>query len=242
MTADTRTGKSHHRELPRAPNPKRSSWIRDSKLGLACLALFLVFLAAQSLTGWTQRNHEAQEHGEARISYPHYLTTGHFYEATFENWESEFLQMASYVMLTVFLIQRGSAESRKPDDGEGTDDDPSAHRDDPDAPWPVRRGGLWLRLYENSLFLAFVALFLLSMLGHALGGIAELNSERASHGQPPMSLLEFVRTSEFWFQSFQNWQSEFLAVFAIVTLSIFLRQRGSPESKPVSAPHRDTGS
>lgn len=150
--------------------------------------------------------------------------------------------MASYVMLTAFLVQKGSAESKDPGADESVDEDPARHRLDPDAPWPVRRGGVWLTLYENSLFLAFVVLFLLSMLGHALGGVAELNAERASHGQGPLSVVEFVRTAEFWFQSFQNWQSEFLAMFAIVVLSIFLRQKGSPESKPVHSSNAATRS
>jgi hypothetical protein len=224
-----------------ARDQHRRKWVRESKLGIACLVLFLAFLVAQSLTGWTEHNHDSEDHGEPTISYVHYLTTGHFYEATFENWESEFLQMAAYVMLTVYLVQKGSAESKDPDADESVDEDPELHRLDPDSPWPVRRGGVWLLLYENSLFIAFVALFLLSMLGHALGGVAEFNSERASHGQGAMSVLEFVRTSQFWFQSFQNWQSEFLAVFAIVVLSIFLRQKGSAESKPVHAPNSATG-
>ena len=106
------------------------------------------------------------------ISYPHYLTTGHLYEATFENWEEPVSTLAAYVMLTVFLVQRGSAESKGPGAHEEVDDDPAAHRSDPAAPWPVRRGGWWLKLYENSLFIVFFVLFLLSMLGHALGGVA----------------------------------------------------------------------
>jgi hypothetical protein len=227
---------------PTAPSRHRRTWTFNRKLSVAGLVLFFVFLVGQSLTGWNERNHDAEDHGEPTISYVHYLSTGHFYEATLENWESEFLQMAAYVMLTVFLVQKGSAESKDPDAEEDVDEEPELHRLDPDAPWPVRRGGLWLTLYENSLFIAFVVLFLLSMIGHALGGVAEFNSERASHGQGPMSVLEFVRTSQFWFQSFQNWQSEFLAVFAIVVLSIFLRQKGSPESKPVHAPNAETGS
>jgi hypothetical protein len=228
-------------QRPLANDRRRGGWARDSKLAIACLALFVVFLVGQTLTGWHERNHDAADHGEPSISLVHYLQTGHFYEATFENWESEFLQMAAYVMLTVFLVQKGSAESKDPDSDEDVDEDPARRRFDPDAPWPVRRGGLWLKLYENSLFVAFVVLFLLSMLGHALGGVAEINAERASHGQGPLSIVEFVRSAEFWFQSFQNWQSEFLAVFAIVVLSIFLRQKGSPESKPVHAPNSETG-
>jgi hypothetical protein len=221
---------------------RREPWWKQHSLGTVCFALFLGFWVAQSLTGWVDHNHDAQDHHEATISYARYLTTGDFYEATFENWESEFLQMAAYVMLTAFLVQRGSAESKDPDADSESDEDPDAHRGDPDAPWPVRRGGVWLRLYENSLFIAFAVLFIGSMIGHALGGTAAYNSEQAAHGGAAISVFEFVRTSAFWFQSFQNWQSEFLAVFCIVVLSIFLRHRGSPESKPVHAPHAKTGS
>ena len=210
-------------------------------LGLVCIAIFLVLLGAQILTGWRDHDNDARTHHQHGIGLAQYLTTGHFYEATFENWESEFLQAAAYVVLTVWLVQRGSAESKDPD-GDAVDDDPRRHRDDPDAPWPVRRGGVWLRLYENSLLVAFVVLFLGAVVGHALGGTAEYNAEAHQHHEPPISTLEFVRTSSFWFQSFQNWQSEFLAVGAIVGLSVVLRQRGSAQSKPVAAPNSATGS
>jgi hypothetical protein len=221
---------------------RQSSWLRNSKLAFACFAIFFVLLAAQSVTGWRERNNDAREHHESTISYGEYLTTGHFYEATFENWESEFLQMGAFVILTVFLIQKGSAESKKQRGGEEVDEDPAGHRNDPDAPWPVRRGGIWLTLYKNSLLIAFVVLFLGSMIGHALGGTAEYNADQKEHGEKTeLSVVEFVRTSEFWFQSFQNWQSEFLAVGSIVVLTVFLRQQGSAESKPVHTPHSSTG-
>ncbi|HKY14965.1 MAG TPA: DUF6766 family protein [Microthrixaceae bacterium] len=219
----------------------RSAWVRNSKLGLACFGLFILFLVAQSVTGWRSYDADQTEHGEATVSYPSYLTTGHFAEATFENWESEFLQMGAFVVLTAFLIQKGSSESKQEHD-DPHDEDPRFHRDDPDAPWPVRRGGWWLGLYEHSLFIAFVILFLGSMLGHAVGGAAEYSSEQVAHGQPAVSVWGFVRTSQFWFESFQNWQSEFLAVASIVVLTIFLRQRGSPESKPVHESVDATGS
>ena len=109
---------------------------------------------------------------------------------------------------------------------------------DRNAPWPVRRGGVALKIYENSLALAFVVLFVGSFIGHAVGGVKDYNAELAAHGERVVSTWGYVTGSRFWFESFQNWQSEFLAVFAIVVLSIFLRQRGSPESKPVAAPHR----
>ena len=220
--------------------PSATPWLRNSKLAAACFGIFAVLLLAQSLTGWKERNNDAVTHHGAQISYGEYLTTGHFYEATFENWESEFLQMAAFVVLTVFLVQKGSAESKRPD-GDDVDEDPARHRGDPDVPWPVRRGGVWLALYRNSLLIAFLVLFLGSMLGHAIGGTAEYNAEQVEHDEPQVSLVEYARSSEFWFQSFQNWQSEFLAVGSIVVLTIFLRQQGSSESKPVHAPHDQTG-
>ncbi len=143
------------------------SWVRNSKLGLVCLALFLLFWAAQAVTGWKEDNDDAVTHHEPEISFGEYLTTGHFWEATTENWESEFLQMGSFVLLTVFLIQKGSPESKRPG-GDDVDEDPRDKAADPDAPWPVRRGGLWLVLYENSLLIAFFGMFLAAIVLHAL--------------------------------------------------------------------------
>jgi hypothetical protein len=206
------------------------------------LGLFALFLFAQSVTGLNVYNDDQREHGEATISYPEYLRTGHFVEATFENWESEYLQMGAYVVFTVFLFQRGSSESKDPDKEEPVDEDPRQARDRDGIPWPVRYGGLPLKVYENSLSIALLLLFLFSFIAHAIGGAREYSQEQIAHGGHAVSTIEFLRTSEFWFQSFQNWQSEFLAVFSIVVLSVFLRQRGSPESKPVAAPHTETGS
>ena len=214
--------------------------LRDNALSVTMFGLFLVFLVAQSFAGFRSNNNDNQEQGKPRESYAKYLTSGAFVEATFENWESEFLQMGAYVLLTAWLIQKGSPESKKPD-GEASDADPRAERDNPDAPGPVRRGGLALTLYEHSLSTALFTLFLLSFVLHALGGHAEFNQQQLEHGQAAVSLWSFVTSSEFWFQSMQNWQSEFLAVAALTVLGIFLRQRGSPESKPVAAPHAQTG-
>jgi uncharacterized protein (DUF486 family) len=214
--------------------------LRDNALSLTMFGLFLVFLVAQSFAGFRSNNNDNQEHGQPPESYAEYLTSGAFVEATFENWESEFLQMGAYVLLTAWLIQKGSPESKKPD-GDEADADPRAERDNPDAPGPVRRGGLALTLYEHSLSIALFTLFLLSFVLHALGGHAEYNQQQLEHGQAAVSLWGFVTSSEFWFQSMQNWQSEFLAVATLTVLGIWLRQRGSPESKPVAAPHAQTG-
>jgi len=217
-------------------------FLRDNSLSITMFGLFFVFLLLQSITGWRTNNHENQEHRQPTESYAGYLASGHFVEATAENWESEFLQMAGYVVLTALLFQKGSPESKDPDGEELVDQDPREARDRPGVPGPVRRGGLALTLYEHSLSLAFATLFLLSFLFHAAGGHAEYNQQQLQHGEAPVSLLGFATSAEFWFQSFQNWQSEFLAVFALAVLGIFLRERGSPESKPVAAPHAETGS
>ena len=217
-------------------------FFRDNGLSITMLTLFILSLLGQTLTGHHEYNEDRQEHRQPEVTYSEYLTTGHFVEATFENWESEFLQMAAYVMLTAFLYQRGSSESKDPDKAEEeVDRDPSRARNRRDAPGPVRRGGIVLKLYENSLFIAFALLFLLSFARHAAGGVNEFNSEQREHGQPAITFWQYVAGSRFWFESFQNWQSEFLSVAAIVLLSIWLRQRGSPESKPVDAPHSETG-
>ncbi|HEX8161207.1 MAG TPA: DUF6766 family protein [Pyrinomonadaceae bacterium] len=214
-------------------------FFRDNGLSITMLTLFFFSLLGQSLTGHHEYNEDQREHRQPQVTYAEYLTTSHFVEATFENWESEFLQMAAYVMLTAFLFQRGSSESKDPDKKEEVDRDPSPSRRD--APWPVRRGGLVLKLYENSLFIALVLLFLVSFTLHAAGGVGEYNSDQREHGEPTITFWQYLVSSRFWFESFQNWQSEFLSVAAIVLLSIWLRQRGSPESKPVDAPHSETG-
>jgi len=200
-----------------------------------------VLVAGLVLTGHEAYNADRLDHGEATVSLISYLGTGHFWEAIFENWESEFLQMAAYIMLTVFLIQKGSSESKDPDKHEPVDDNPRDADLRKPVPWPVRRGGIWFRIYENSLFLAFVVLFLGSIVGHAFGGLAEYNEELTAHGQSTATVWAYISSAQFWYESLQNWQSEFLAVFAIVVLSVFLRQKGSPESKPVAASHGSTG-
>jgi hypothetical protein len=216
-------------------------WIRDRALTLALMAMFLLSLAGQGFTGLVEYNDEQLQHGQAAVTMADYLVTGHPWEAVFENWESEFLQMAVFVLLTTFLIQKGSPESRRPDVTELVDADPRDFADSPDAPWPVRRGGWIMRLYEHSLGLAFVLLFLLAWVGHALGGFAEYAADQVTHHQPRPALTDYLTSARFWFESFQNWQSEFLAIASMVWLAVYLRQRWSPESKPVHAPHAETG-
>jgi hypothetical protein len=210
-------------------------------LSITMFLLFAVFIVLQSVSGHRVYNEERRAHQEAPISYGAYLTQGHFIEAVFENWESEFLQMSSFVLFTVFLRQRGSPESKKLHGREPQDRDPNRAGHGKHVPWPVRRGGFVLRLYENSLSIALFLIFLISLWLHALGGVDAYNEEQIAHGNQPISAVEYVSRSQFWFESFQNWQSEFLAVGALAVLAIYLRQRGSPESKPVAAPHDETG-
>jgi hypothetical protein len=216
-------------------------WIRDRALTLFLMAMFLVFLLGQLITGRVEYNATQQEHGQPAVPMVGYLATGHPWEAVFENWESEFLQMAVFVLLTTILVQKGSPESRRPGVKELVDADPRDFAGNPDAPWPVRRGGWVLRLYEHSLGLAFVLLFLMSWTGHALGGFAEYAADQVAHQQPRPALTDYLESAQFWFESFQNWQSEFLAIASMVWLAVYLRQRWSPESKPVHAPHEETG-
>jgi hypothetical protein len=220
-------------------------FLRNNGLSVVVTALFVLSLVGHAVAGRLQYNEDQQSHGSPAVGMVDYITTGHFAESVFENWESEFLQMGLYVFLTAFLVQRGSAESKKPKDEqdgtEGMDEDPAKHRNDPDAPGPVRRGGWLLRVYQNSLSIAFLLLFLVSFVGHVLGGTVEYNQEQMEHGEPTVTTLGYLATPTLWFESFQNWQSEFLSVIGIVVLSIWLRQKGSPESKPVHAPHSKTG-
>ena len=215
---------------------------RNNGLSLVLAAVFLFTMAGQTLTGWREHNNEQRDHGAAAVGLGEYLKSGHFWEATAENWESEFLQMAMFVVLTACLYQKGSAESKDPDEEhDPVDNDPNLSRDDPKAPWPVRKGGLVLWLYSNSLSIVFLALFLASFAVHAAKGAEDYNDEQRLHGQAGVTAVQYMGTSRFWFESFQNWQSEFLSLLAMVVFTIFLRQRGSPESKPVAAPHSDTG-
>ena len=216
---------------------------RRNGLSIVIGALFIALLVGQVFAGERQYNDEREKHGEPALALRAYLASGHFLEATAENWESEFLQMAAYVFFTVWLFQRGSAESKSLDEPEEVDRDPRLARGKrlAEAPWPVRRGGVVLRLYEHSLSIALFLLFLASFAAHAVGGLRLHNAEALAHGEPLQTLSDYLSSAQFWFESLQNWQSEFLAILSMVVLSIFLRQRGSPESKPVDAPHSQTG-
>ncbi len=208
---------------------------RHNGLSLALLAFFIVTLCAgQFLTGRREYNDERAERGLPAVTLADYWTSPHFLEATAENWESEFFQMFVYVTLTAFLFQKGSAESNDPDQPRRPEP-PLTKR----SPWAARQGGWVRKLYEHSLSSALMLLFLISFFLHALGGAKLRNEEETAKGRPAQTVVEYMGTSRFWFESFQNWQSEFLAIGTMVVLSIFLREKDSPESKPVNMPHGD---
>jgi hypothetical protein len=211
-------------------------FLRNNGLSLALLALFALSLIGQSLLGVRVWNDEIAPLGGLPLSLVEYLHSGHYVESVFENWESEFLQMGIYVLLTVWLRQRGSAESRPLSDENTRVPAPDSH-----APWPARRGGWWRRLYAQSLSIALFALFGLSFGLHLVGSWRLENANSLLRHEPAVGLWQHATSARFWFESFQNWQSEFLSILLLVLLSIWLRQERSPQSKPVDAPHAQTG-
>ena len=216
------------------------TFLRNNGLSICFLALFIGTLCGQVIFGLKEHNKELLEEGGVAINLSSYLVSGHFLQSTFENWESEFLQMALLVVFTIFLMQKGSSESKDLDKEEEVDKEPSPTRKD--APWPVKKGGFILTLYKHSLTIVLLILFLLSFVVHFYGSLKDENEHLSLKGLPTESASDYIADSRFWFESFQNWQSEFLSVFAIVMLSVYFRQIGSSQSKPVDAPNMETGS
>ena len=220
--------------------------LQNNGLGIVTFALFVLFLAGQSVAGWMTFSDQEKEHGGTPPGYTAYLTSAHFVEATSENWESEFLQMGMFVLFTVWLRQKGSPESKKVHGKEAVDREPSSQGtpgsgNTRNTPAPVRMGGLALALYSHSLSITLLALFVVSFMAHVWSGAIEYSQDQIAHGGEAISALGYLATSRLWFESFQNWQSELLSVFTLAILGIFLREKGSPESKPVDAPHDQTG-
>lgn len=217
---------------------KNKTFIYNNGLIIAFLLLAVLAVGGQTVTGWNQYNEFLTEHKKEQATLFAYLSTGHFLQAAFENWESEFFQMALFVWFTVFLRQKGSSESKQLTGKEEVDRQPKKH---PDAPWPVRKGGWILKLYKHSLSLSLMILFFISFVLHWYGSNKDFNEIQISEGKATETMISYLSNSRLWFESFQNWQSEFLSVFAIIFLSIYLREIGSPQSKPVDAPHFETG-
>lgn len=213
--------------------------LRDHALSTVFLALFVVALAAQSFIGLADWNATLAEHGRAPIGWLEFVTSSLFIVDVAENWQSEFLQFFFFIAATIWLVERGSPESKKPgDEGPGSDRDQLVgEHARPDSPSWAKVGGWRRRLYSNSLLIVMGAAFVLSWLAQALAGRIAANAEAALSGGPQLTLGDYLASPDFWNRSVQNWQSELLAVGAMVVLSIYLRQRGSSESKPVGTPH-----
>jgi len=215
-------------------------FLKDNGLTIVLMLLFTGSIIGQLLTGWQVALEDAARHGQPAIDLGGYAASPQFIATVFENWESEFLQMAAYVVLTAMLVQRGSAESKDPDEGP-RDRDLDAKAHDQQAPAILRRGTFWRALYSRSLGIVLGLLFLLSFVLHWVASARAAAEEALEHGDTAQTILAYLGDAQLWFESFQNWQSEFLSTAVLVVLSIFLRQRESPESKPVAAPHRQTG-
>ena len=231
-------------KAPPAPSDGRSStgrpqgFMQRNSITLAFAVLMVLSLVGHALTGAAQENVERASHGLPPETVGEYLGGGSFQSTLFENWESEFLQMGLLVLFTVWLRQRGSAESRKMDPEEETPDPevPKAEQ-----PWPVRAGGLWKSLYAHSLSAALLLLFAVSGVAHFVASWRHHAEVQARHGEAVTPMAQYAGEPQFWFESFQNWQSEFLAVIALALLSIWLREKDSTQSKPLTARHTDTG-
>lgn len=197
----------------------------NNGLSIVFLLLFILTMIGQTITGIKEYDKELLENGGTQVDLSDYFKSGHFIEATFENWESEFLQMGLFVWLTVFLKQKGSSESKTIGGKEEVERIPSAQRHG--APWPVKKGGIWLALYKHSLSLALLVLFLISFALHFYGSLKDENTENFFKLKPPIIFSQYITDSKFWFESFQKWESEFLSIFAIIVMSIYLREYGS---------------
>ena len=219
-------------------------WTFEQSLTLFFLAIFFLALLGQSIAGLLAYNAEQAAHGGGELSYWRYLVSSDFGGNVLENWESEFLQFFLIVIATVWLVQKGSTESKPLDDaGPETDQQARVRGYAPDdGPKWAKVNGWRRRVLENSLGVAFLILFIGSWFGQSVSNWTEFNDEQTEHGEPVVGYLSYLAEADFWNRSLQNWQSEFLAVATMTAFSIYLRQRGSAESKPVGAPHHETGS
>lgn len=221
---------------------RRRGFIKDNALSLAFLLLLLLSLVGQAFSGVAEYNDQARTAGLQEISISRYVTSARFAVDTAENWQSEYLQFAVFIFLTIWLVQRGSSESKKPgEEGRETDKKQllgrSVREDSP--PW-ARAGGWRTTVYSHSLLITMTTIFLLSWTAQALAGRVAHNEERMRDLLEPLTLAQYIGAPDYWSRTFQNWQSEMLAIASMAIFSIYLRERGSPESKPVGMPHEET--
>jgi hypothetical protein len=218
-------------------------FVRENSLSLFFLAIFLAALGGQALVGHGDFNHDQLLHHGDPVSLGRYLTSSEFAVDVAENWQSEYLQFTLYILATVWFIQRGSPESKPPNQvGLGTDEEQKVGRHaDANSPKWAKVGGLRTTIFSYSLVSVMTTLWLGSWFAQSVAGWSAYNANQLDHQAATVGWLGYLGTNEFWNRTLQNWQSEFLAVGSMAILSVYLRQRGSPESKPVGAPHEATG-
>jgi hypothetical protein len=217
-------------------------FLRQNSLSLFFLVLFLGSLLGQSIAGHNNYNEQQLAHHESTISYGRYITTSEFGREVMENWQSEFLQFTLYLMATVWLIQRGSPESKKEKEaGVQTEEDQLlGQHATADSPKWARAGGIRRAIYSNSFLIVMATIFVGTVFAQSVTGWSEFNADQIVHHQPKTTWTGYLGSSDFWDDMLQNWQSEFLAIGSFAAFGVYLRQRGSPESKPVGAPHDET--
>jgi hypothetical protein len=220
---------------------RAKEFVKENSLSLFFLAIFLLALVGQAIAGHNLYNEEALAHKEETIGFWRYLSSSDFGNAVMENWQSEYLQFALFAFATVWLLQKGSPESKELDRaGTESDEEQKVGRHaEEDSPLWARVGGVRTAIYSNSLMIAMALIFLGSWFAQSVTGWTDFNQEQHDHGEPRLSWWSYVGSSQFWEATLQNWQSEFLAVGSFAILVVYLRQRGSPESKPVGAPVYD---
>jgi hypothetical protein len=218
-------------------------FIRDHSLSLFFLVIFLAALVGQAIAGHALHNNDALAHQGETMSFWRYITSSDFGNAVMENWQSEYLQFMLFMLATIWLIERGSPESKEPGKA-GLESDQEqkvgGHADDESPDWAKPRG-IRTAVYSNSLLIVMSVIFFGSWFAQSVTGWTKFNAEQVDHHEHTVSWIGYLGSADFWESTLQNWQSEFLAVGSFVAITVFLRQRGSPESKPVGAPHRATG-
>lgn len=218
-------------------------WLRENSLSLFFLLLLVASVVGQSFAGWKDYNAEQLAHHESTVSWAFYVSSSAFWAAVMENWQSEFLQFSFFIAATVWLIQRGSNESKAPEDA-GLESDQAQQVGGyapKNAPRWARVRGWRTAVYSHSLLIVMTTIFFATWFAQSLTDENVFNAEQKDHGEPAVSWSSYIVSSDFWEKTLQNWQSEFLAVGTMAVFTVYLRERGSPESKPVGAPHDQTG-
>ncbi len=219
------------------------TFLKHNGLSVGFGLLFLATLVGQAISGHDSVNHDQLLHQGDPISLGHYVTSSLFWADVMENWQSEYLQFSLYIFATIYLVQKGSNESKELDrvGRESDEEQLLGEHATADSPGWAKLGGLRTAIYSNSLLLVMTSIWVASWLAQSITGRITYNADQLDHQAAPLSWPAYLTTSDFWNRTLQNWQSEFLAVGSMVILSVYLRQRGSPESKPVGASHAATG-